>query len=159
MPSGKSTIDLELMARKIRELRFEDMENGFLTVLGQLTDVGECEMLKRKKLFDEITQNPFHNVYVMTDKDSERVIAAGTILIEKKFIHGCKSVGHIEDVVVDETMRGQGLGRLMVKKLTQIAMENSCYKVILDCLPDRVGFYEKCSMKTVGVEMAVYVEE
>jgi glucosamine-phosphate N-acetyltransferase len=32
-------------------------------------------------------------------------------MIEKKLIHGAGKVGHIEDVVVDETYRGKKLGQ------------------------------------------------
>ncbi len=45
-----------------------------------------------------------------TAKDGGRIVAAGTLLLERKFIRGCGTAGHIEDVVVDSTCRGQRLG-------------------------------------------------
>lgn len=45
------------------------------------------------------------------DSESGAVVAAGTLLVERKFIHGCGKVGHIEDVVVSHALRGHSLGR------------------------------------------------
>ena len=38
-------------------------------------------------------------------------------------------VGHIEDCVVEETMRSKGLGRMIVEQLKRLARETGCYKV------------------------------
>ena len=45
------------------------------------------------------------------------------------------------------------MGYYLVTSLTKVAQENDCYKVILDCSPENVGFYEKCGYKDGGVEM------
>ena len=37
-------------------------------------------------------------------------------MVEHKFIHGGRSVGHIEDIVVDSSTRGSGLGKLMISR-------------------------------------------
>ena len=44
------------------------------------------------------------------DEEKGRIIAAGTLLLEHKFIRGCGTAGHIEDVVVDSSYRGLRLG-------------------------------------------------
>ena len=78
-----------------------------------------------------------------------------TILYETKLIHGCKKVGHIEDVVVSPNYRDQGIAKRLISILTQQASE-SCYKVILDCTEELVPFYEKCHFERKGVQMAHY---
>ena len=40
--------------------------------------------------------------------------------------------------------RGYGLGKKMIELLSLYAKEQGCYKCILDCSDDNVGFYEKC---------------
>ena len=50
-------------------------------------------------------------------KNSKKIVGSITVLIEEKLIHNFGKVAHIEDVVVDESMRGFGLG----KKLLEIA--------------------------------------
>ena len=55
-------------------------------------------------------------VYVIADTN-DKIIGAATLLIEKKLLHGGASVGHIEDVVVDSTERGRGLGKMLISSL------------------------------------------
>tara|TARA_Y100000034_G_scaffold136068_2_gene210598 strand:+ start:1597 stop:1920 length:324 start_codon:yes stop_codon:yes gene_type:complete len=38
--------------------------------------------------------------------------------------------GLLEDVYVDESLRGQGKGTKMVNKIIELAKENKCYKLI-----------------------------
>lgn len=38
--------------------------------------------------------------------------------------------GLMEDVFVDETLRGQGIGTKLVKKIIKLAKEYDCYKLI-----------------------------
>ena len=87
-------------------------------------------------------------------KDSKKIVGSITVLIEEKLIHNYSKVAHIEDVVVDESMRGFGLG----KKLLEIAESecDGCYKIILDCSNENVKFYEKCGYEWKGNEMARY---
>ena len=53
-----------------------------------------------------------------------------------------EKVGHIEDVVVDKSQRGGGIGKQMLQFLEARAKDLGCLKVILDCNSDNVGFYE-----------------
>ena len=83
-------------------------------------------------------------------------MAAGTLIVEHKFIRGCSRVGHIEDIVVLSEARGQGLGLRVVSALMEEALRLKCYKVILDCDEKNVGFYEKLGMKRKEVQMVKY---
>ena len=96
-----------------------------------------------------------HIIKLIKVKETKKVVGSITVLIEEKLIHNFGKVAHIEDVVVDESMRGFGLG----KKLLEIA-ENECfecYKIILDCSNENVKFYEKCGYEWKGNEMARYI--
>ena len=87
-------------------------------------------------------------------------MGTGTLFVEQKFIHSGGLAGHIEDVVVDSTIRGRGLGRIIIEKLKRIAFEAGCYKVILDCVDKNVPFYEKCGFHLghSDICMAKYLE-
>lgn len=50
-----------------------------------------------------------------------RVVGAATLVLEWKFIHSAGSRGRVEDVVVDECMRGKKLGVLLNDVLVRLA--------------------------------------
>ena len=59
-------------------------------------------------------------------------------------------------IVVDKNKRGLGLGFKIIKYLTDIAKEEKCYKVILNCSEENVTFYEKCGFKQKSKQMSLY---
>lgn len=140
----------------LRPLLPADYHNGLMDCLGQLTRVGCVSEPQFHAQLAYMHRHPdiFH-VRVITDPRG-RVVACGTLLVEQKFIHHCGAAGHIEDIVVDAAQRGRHLGCLLLAHLQLLARELGCYKVILDCEPDRVEFYEKCGFARKGVQMARY---
>ena len=56
------------------------------------------------------------------------VLACGTLLVERKLIRGAGCAGHVEDVVVDETARGRGVGKALLDALVAKAKALGCYK-------------------------------
>ena len=60
-------------------------------------------------------------------------------------------MGHVEDIVVGNEMRWQGLGQRLIKCLMEVAWASGCYKIILDCQESKVGFYETCGFERRGV--------
>jgi len=84
------------------------------------------------------------------------IIASGTIIIEPKFIRGGKNVGHIEDIVVKSTYRGRHLSKDILNILKNIAGENNCYKVILDCNEEIQRVYIKSGFEQKGIQMGLY---
>ncbi len=46
--------------------------------------------------------------------------------------------------MVDPKFGGQGLGARLIKGLVALARSLGCYKTILDCSRENVGFYQKC---------------
>lgn len=88
-----------------------------------------------------------------------KIVAAGTIVIERKFIRHLGLVGHIEDIAVAGDQQGKKLGLRIIETLKAIGQGNGCYKVILDCSEKNVPFYEKCGFERKGVEMGWYVNK
>jgi glucosamine-phosphate N-acetyltransferase len=106
--------------------------------------------------FQEIEQHPEYCILVAEDSTTATLIASGTLLVEFKFLHSCRSVGHIEDIVVSQAYRGLGIGKKLVEKLVQEAKRRNCYKVILSCSPNNVAFYEKCNFYSRELQMVQY---
>ena len=129
----------------IRELKREDLWNGFLTTLDSLRDTSNIQKQKAEDIFEKINSNENHIIAVAEIEG--KIVGATTLLIETKFIHNGGIVGHIEDVVVDERYQGKGIGEKVVRYLLDYAKKRGCYKTILDCTDEVKPFYEKIGFK------------
>ncbi|KAJ3321893.1 Glucosamine-phosphate N-acetyltransferase-like protein [Boothiomyces sp. JEL0866] len=90
---------------------------------------------------------------VIEDTVKQVIVGAGTIFVERKFVHHNGLVGHIEDIVTHSEYRGKNLGWLVIETLKYIGDQT----VILDCSDKNVPFYEKCGFKQKEFEMAYYI--
>ncbi len=135
----------------IRELRKEDLWNGFLTTLDSLRQASDIDKNKAEAIFEKINSNPDH-IIAVAELD-RKIVGATTLLIEPKFIHKGGLVGHIEDVVVDKDFQGQKIGEQIMKYLLEIAKNRGCYKTILDSTEEVKPFYEKLGFKHIANEL------
>lgn len=66
--------------------------------------------------------------------------------------------GFMEDVFVDESLRGQGVGTELVNKLIEAAKEAGCYKLVATSRHSRPKvheLYERLGFKNHGVEFRI----
>lgn len=142
----------------IRRVRKEDYE-GVVEALKVLTVVGNLTKPEFEKIvdhWDSLHINDSLRVYnplVIVHDSTGAIAATGTVVLEQKLTHGGARCGHIEDIAVAKDHQGRQLGRFLIEKLTDLAVRAGCYKVILDCDPKNVAFYEKCQYSRAGVEM------
>ena len=133
----------------VRSLSLEDYDRGFLELLGQLTSVGEISRDQWEQRWREMKEcSGTYYVIVIEDLENKRVIGAATMVMEKKFIHSCGSVGRLEDVVVSDQYRGRQLGKLVVSVATQLAVKLGAYKVTLNCNDKMIKFYSSIGYKS-----------
>jgi ribosomal protein S18 acetylase RimI-like enzyme len=91
------------------------------------------------------------NVISLVVLNRDKVLGYGALLLERKVRGGV--MGHIEDIVIDPSFQGQGLGKSLVLALVEIARSKECYKVGLHCGPHNVAFYEECGLVESGSSM------
>jgi glucosamine-phosphate N-acetyltransferase len=125
----------------IRELEIDDLKNGFLESLDSLKPASTLSEEKVLNIFQKIKKNPFQLVFVVIKKS--QVIGSATLILEQKFIHDGKYVGHIEDVVINKNFQKFKIGSFLIKTILKRAESEGCYKSVLDCLDDVAPFYEK----------------
>lgn len=112
---------------------------------------------------------------VIVDNASDRIVGVGCVFIERKFLRGFGSVGHIEDIAVDKSQQGKKLGLRIIQALTHISENSGCYKTILNCSDANIresssmlrrkrgahvfytAFYEKCGYAKKENEMVSVV--
>ncbi|XP_071961906.1 glucosamine 6-phosphate N-acetyltransferase-like [Antedon mediterranea] len=133
----------------MRPLSATDYQKGFLDLLRQLTSVGEVTEEQFIEQFEHMRscKNTYY-IIVIEDVSTGRIVACGTLIVERKFIHACATRGLIEEIVVDSNYRGQQLGKLIMDTLTIISKHIvGCYKTTLQCKVENVPFYEKFGYK------------
>lgn len=135
----------------IRLMDATDLRRGFLTALGalkpaELTDEQALEIFARRM------RSRVRTYVAILD---ERVAGTASLLIEPKFIHNGGTVGHIEDVAVHVAYQHHGVGAALVRHLLDVCREFGCYKVILDCEPEVMPFYEQLGFRRWEVAMRV----
>jgi ribosomal protein S18 acetylase RimI-like enzyme len=94
---------------------------------------------------DAIVSDP-HVIFVVA-RDDRKTIGIGTIYLATKF---GKKTGFVEDVVVDESYRGQGLGRKVMETLIDESKKQNATQLYLTTRPERVAahkLYESLGFK------------
>ena len=135
----------------IRELKKEDIWNGFLKSLDSLKLASDIDKAKAAEVFEKINSNPDYIIAVAEIEG--KIVGSTTLLIESKFIHHGGLVGHIEDVSVDKEFQGKKIGEKIMKYLLEVSKNRGCYKTILNCTDDVKRFYEKLGFKQVASEL------
>ncbi len=74
---------------------------------------------------------------LLVARDGENKIVGSLILITYKVPTGIRSI--IEDVVVDESARGKGIGAALINKAIEIAKEKKAFNISLTSNPLRVA--------------------
>ena len=141
----------------IRPIVRSDMDKSYYKLLGQLTKINPetMNLEQTNEFFRNLGQN--HQIHVIENCKTNKIVATGTLFVEQKLIRNYGKVGHIEDIVVDESCRGYGLGKKMIEYLSDIGKDLGCYKCILDCDDKNTGFYERCGYVRKGAEMSKYM--
>lgn len=121
-------------APQIRPLASSDHARGHLSILSVLTVVSDPGEEAWRAQFNALREaNKTYYSIVIVDKPTDRIVAVGTVFIERKFLRGLGSVGHIEDIAVDKNQQGKKLGLRIIQALTGISENSGCYKTILNC--------------------------
>ena len=134
----------------------EDIKSQYLYLLSFLTETPPISTEEFLQQLIKISEIGDIMICYSKEHDKITILGSGTIIYEPKIIHGCKNVGHIEDIVVHEKYRGYGIAQKILAKLTNNANYHNCYKVILDCKNELVPFYEKMGLQQNNYQMTKY---
>ena len=98
----------------------------------------------------EVIENPLTPVFVAEENAS--VIGYAFCQIQKKennnILTDIKTL-YIDDLCVDETCRGQSVGKALYEYVKNYAAEEKCYNLTLNvwsCNTSALRFYEKCGL-------------
>ncbi|KAJ9058517.1 Glucosamine-phosphate N-acetyltransferase-like protein [Entomophthora muscae] len=143
----------------MRPLEPEDLDKGFFECLSQLTVAHRVPKERFAEVFKELQSRASTYTLVIEDTKAAKIVGAGTLLLEQKFVRSCGKAGHIEDIVVHDSQRGRKLGLRIIDALKHIGIKLQCYKIILNCSESNIKFYEKCGLKLKDFQMVLYPPE
>lgn len=153
---------------KIRRAKETDIE-GLDRLLRQVLDVhhnGRPDLFRAgaKKYTDsqlkEILADDARPVFVAADEAGQVMGYAFCVFLEHKGDNILTDIRtlYIDDLCVDETLRGRHIGRALYEFVLAYAKENGCYNVTLNvwaCNESAMRFYESCGLKPQKIGMEV----
>jgi glucosamine-phosphate N-acetyltransferase len=138
-----------------RHIESNDYYKDYFALLEQLTIV-EKEKINFIQFKNFVTNLSKKHIIIVIE-DNNKIIGTGSLLIENKIIHNMGLVGHIEDIVIHNNYRKQGLGKKLIDELINISIQSNCYKIILDCNEKNVNFYQNSGFKQKEIRMVKYL--
>ena len=135
-----------------RKLEESDYHKNYLQLLSQLTQVGHISPEEFTKILAKIQSQ----IWVVEDTAANKIVASASIFLEQKIIHDGGVVAHLEDVVVDQSYRGNQLGQKLIANIVEKARESGAYKIIADCKTELLSFYSKNGFERRGEQIAIY---
>lgn len=151
---------------EIRRAKEQDM-NGINALLMQVCLVhhrGRPDLFKygAKKYTDEqlleIICDDKRPIFVAVNEKEEVLGYAFCVFqqhIDNNILTDIKTL-YIDDLCVDETIRGQHIGRRLYEEVLSFARKSGCYNVTLNvwsCNESAMKFYEACGLKPQKVGM------
>lgn len=134
----------------IREVRRDDLEAiRELYYQPDFHDGEPIPMEQTERILEEMEQYPYYKVFVALNSD--RVVGTFSLAILQSL--SGDFAGVIEDVVVREECRGQGIGEQMIRFALERGKEAGCYKVALSSNVKRARahhFYESLGFERHG---------
>ena len=134
-----------------RNIEKNDLEQVFI-LLNQLKEVDIYNINKHKAWTDFIKNTSSNSVVGLIDNN---IVAYGSVVIENK-IRG-EVAGHIEDIVVDSSVRGKMIGVALIKKLIEVAKIKNCYRITLFCKESLINFYSRNGFEVNNIVMKKYL--
>jgi len=101
-----------------------------------------------------------YGIKFFVEKDGKEVARAFLYIMNNDLKK--EPFGFLEDVFVDEQLRGQGIGTEILKTVIEEAKKLNCYKIVATSRHERPAvhkLYEKLGFKNFGIEFKMYLHE
>jgi GNAT superfamily N-acetyltransferase len=141
----------------VREAQEADLP-AILSLYGQLgQDDGTVLSLEEaSRIFDKLRSYPDYRIHVALADG--KIVGTFTLLVIDNLAHRGARSAILENVVVDEGLRGQGIGKKMMAYAGNLCREKKCYKMALNSNRHRMAahrFYESLGYERHGCSFAI----
>ena len=153
---------------KVRRAQEKDMEriDALLMQVERIHHEGRPDLFRvgRKKYTDEELRELIHDdsrpILVAAD-EKDAVMGYAFCIFQQYQNHNIMTdikTLYIDDLCVDEAIRGRHIGKALYGSVLELAREQGCYNVTLNvwsCNESAMKFYEACGLKPQKVGMEV----
>lgn len=148
-------------ALEIREAGIADLTD-ILRLYAQLgqDDGTTLSPKEAEELWREMIAHGDHRIWVAESEG--KVVGTFSLLRMVNLAHLGAPSAVVEDVVVDESCRGLGIGKAMMGRAMEIAREKGCYKLTLSSNARRTDahrFYETLGFRRHGISFFIETGE
>lgn len=112
------------------------------------------------KIWNNIKRYPYYKLLVVEERES--IVGTCSLIVLDNLGHQGARLAVVESVIVERNHRGQGIGKLMMDHVMELAREEKCYKLMLSSNKKRVPaheFYRKLGFKQHGISFMIEVGE
>ncbi|KNF07211.1 sortase [Gottschalkia purinilytica] len=109
---------------RVKESELADLSRLYYQLVSKNTNINTL-----KKVFNKIKSNPSH--YLLGVKINKKLVGTATVILCNDLTGECRPFIVVENVIIDENYRGKGYGKMLFKKIEQIANENNCHYIIV----------------------------
>lgn len=132
---------------------------AILRLMAQLDITGEqgLTVAEGTRILQKIATYPNYAIYVAEDRD-QRIVGTFALLVMDNLAHRGAPSAIVEDVCVDESSRGHGVGRAMMSFAMELAKQAGCYKLALSSNGARTrahDFYRSLGFSQHGLSFHV----
>ncbi|KAL1519388.1 hypothetical protein AB1Y20_022913 [Prymnesium parvum] len=128
---------------RLRALQPSDMHE-YIKLLKQLSVASIMEPARFETHLNVCQRAAVHRITVIEEVQRGILVGCFSLSVQRQPFNNPGLVAHLEDVVVDRSERGTGLGRAMIKAAVIMAEQLGCMRVCLNCKAENATFYEKC---------------
>lgn len=109
--------------------------------------------------FEQITSSP--GVSLLVAESGDTVVGTVTLVVVPNLTHHAQPWAQVENMVVDESVRGSGVGRQLLEKCVELAREAGCYKLQLQSASQRTEahrFYARLGFEDTSAGFRKYLD-
>lgn len=119
-----------------------------------------------KKKYDEIIEKQFEDTLLSDWLEKPKLFG----VVEKEDVVGYLELSHeqwnnrmrISNILVEESHRGQGIGKALMKKACSIAIQENAIMIVLEtqsCNYNAISFYRSCGFSIIGFDLFAYTNQ
>jgi GNAT superfamily N-acetyltransferase len=139
----------------------EATESDLLAILSLYSQLGEddgsvLELKDAVSIFNRMKAYPDYRIYLALLDGN--IVGTFALLVMDNLGHRGTPGGILEDVVVDETVRGKGIGKQMMNYAHELCQQKGCYKMAFSSNRNREAahrFYESLGFSRHGYSFSI----